>query len=231
MNKAEWKALWDGVTTHTEAAEAVKASGKGSTEKKISKAATSLVDLLGEAEGLDTEATENLVSALDALVAEMDKATTEVFDLTEGQQYADAIGALLETPILRPETFGETEAREMLARWKAATGRKPRGEGSGDANMVGVPVKITFDYPEGSEIDLRDWVRHNSTESSLSNEISKRARIIDGIAAGTGYKRPESASKEWKAAMAAIKAGETGPWVVNVPTGKGNMKATMVVDA
>lgn len=206
-----------------ETAEAAKEAAGGSPERKAAREATSLADYLT---GTDTEENGILATFLTDLVGNLTGETADLFDKTDGQKMADAIGTLLALDEdYRPAGFDADKATDLLARWKGATGRRGNGGGSiPESQKVPCPIKVTFTYPEGSDVDLANEITHSSSWSSVSNEISKRARAIDGIDANAGYKRPESAATAWKAVRKAIIDGGEGG-TVTVPTEHGEMIA------
>lgn len=204
-------------------AEAHKAATTATPEAKAVKQARNLIETLG-----DLEAGEAILADLQAFVGSI--APTVEVDRQAGNDAATAIGGLIaaaqavEIPGFDPEA-----AATLLERWKAATGRRARGEAGGGADpkqAVPCPVRVTFAYPDGSDVKLSDTITHASTWSSVSAEITKRAMALAGLNRGEPYTRPAEAAAEWKAARASIIDGGAGG-VVTVPTPAGDMVATV----
>lgn len=208
-------------------AEEAKAAAAGTEEKKAARAAMSLADYLADrGKEEDSSLFWTLAETAEGLVGEV----ADLFDAEEGNKMADAIKSLLGIDEdYRPAGFDADKAEALVTRWKAATGRRGRGNGGGsipESQKVPCPIKVVFDYPEGTDIDLKPEIVHASSWSSVSNEITKRARLIDGIDVNAGYKRPEKAAAEWKAIRETIANGGEGG-TMTVPTEHGDLVATV----
>lgn len=225
MSPTKGAALLSGFDTTVVAAEEAKASAAGTEEKKAARQAKGLAELLGSLGGYDT-VQASLVETAESLGGKV----ADLFDTEEGNKVADRIKRLLDVdPEDQPQGFDVEVASDLLKRWKGATGRRGTGDGSSKSDPLPCPVKVVFTYPEGSEVKMTDHIRHTSTWSSVSAEVTKRAIALDGGERDGKYKRPESADTMWKEAKKAIKDGGVGGKVV-VPTKSGNMVAVLTAD-
>lgn len=214
-----------------EQAEAVKASKADNANAKAAKVGDAFLKALA-AEDVDTHAVENIDTAALTQAVEALRSVAGVSLADEAREQGSALASRLAKvlaldPEDRPSTFNAERGTALLTRWNAST-RRGRGPGSGGggegADAVGFPVTITFTYPEGADVDLSDSITHNSTWSSLSNEITKRAKAVSGREWGhREYKRPQSAADAWKAAVKALRDGESGPFTFDVDTEGGTL--------
>lgn len=224
-SSAPGAALLDAFEAVVSGAEQVKASTEVTTEIKAARQARSLLSVLLSADEGSILA-DNPVNLENALTEWLQAVPAEVsVDRTEGNALASKVTSLMGAAEYAPLGFDLERADALVSRWKSVSGRAPRGEGKSDpAQRVGFPISLAFTYPEGAPDTMPSAsIQHDSTWSSVSAEISKRACMLDGIGRGEGYTRPAPARDAWRAARKAIKAGEPGPFTVEVPTKVGAM--------
>lgn len=229
MAPSKGVAILDGFEGVVKSAEAFKAAASDSAPRKAARLSKSLTETLASIEGID-EVKEAVTAALAGLGTALTGVEGGTFDKAEGDEQARKIlGLIAAGEEFQPTGFDEARATDLLDRWKAASGRRARGTGESTtppSQMVPVPVRVTFTYPDGVDLSLRDVIQHDSTWSSVSAEITKRAMAIDGLERGADYTRPETARDEWRAAVKSIKDGGAGG-TVNVETQHGTMVAVV----
>lgn len=215
MVQGKGAALLSEFASEVETAKAVKAQNADSKGKRAISQANGLIKTLAE---MDTA--EALRDSLSEMVTQFSEVETAAFDKTQGMLLASVVKAQVETPEdYRLTGFDTDQAETLLGEWKTATGGRGPGSGSGDsAQRTPVPVRVTFTFPDSHT----EVITHNYW-SSVSNEITQRAKALEGFE-GKGYRRPEEAAKEWKAAATSIKTGGNGG-VVTIPTKVGNLTA------
>lgn len=215
MTPGKGNTLLADLLAETETAEAIRESNANSDGKKAASQANTLLTTL---EKMDVE--EKVRETLTEMVGRFTEVETQAFDKTAGALLASIAQAELAKPEEYQLTgFDAVKAEELIGRWKKATGGRGSGSTLSENAKPPVPIKVTFTFPDSHT----ETIQHGSSWSSVSNEITQRAKALDGFE-GKGYKRPEDAAQAWKAAVATIREGGSGG-VVTVPTKAGNLIA------
>lgn len=231
MAPTKGAAILDGFEELIGQAEAFREANRDSAPRKAARLAKSLSDLIGEGIGtMSDDDAQALIDTLDGFQSFLTTVEGGTFDKAEGDDTATKIAGLIAAgEDFQPNGFDAERAEALIQRWKAASGRRARGTGGSTtppSAQVPVPVKVTFTYPDGADLKLKNVIQHGSTWSSVSAEITKRAMAIDGLERGASYTRPATAQEEWRAAVKSIKEGGDGG-TVTVPTSQGDMVAVV----
>lgn len=231
MAPTKGAAILDGFEAVIDQAEAFREAARDSAPRKAARLAKGLSELVNEGIGtMSDDDAKALIDTLDGFQQFLTTVEGGTFDKAEGDDMATKVAGLIAAgEEYQPNGFDTARAEELLTRWKASSGRRARGTGESStppSQLVPCPVRVTFTYPEGTDISLKPVIQHNSSWSSVSAEITKRAMAIDGLERGDDYTRPAEAREAWQAAVKSIKDGGEGG-TVTVPTEHGDLVAVV----
>lgn len=228
-----YKAILSEFTEQVDASEKARENKSDSPEVKLARAARQVIQLAPEA--APTMPSEEVSAWLNSLSA----LSVDAFDRTQGDLLGSRIDALLKLdPEDAPASFASIadDARSALTRWLATKPGRRSGNGSGESTKESNPnqwldtfgidkVELTM---TSDALDAPVSIAHGSTWSSLSDQINRVSKVIDGMEDAPprtysyGIVDP-SARVAWRAFVADVKQNPNAHSEFNITLGKGTL--------
>lgn len=219
--------LFSTLTEQTAEANAHRENREDTPARKVGRSARTLHNLLTAEGGVeDVTIPDGLTDALASFLSSLPTGS-DAFDRSVGDKAAKAIEALVGVGMV-----DEAQAAEAIDAWRKARpgARSAKGEGESQGKPLvdkageSYGVRMSFAYPDGDlpEGMEKDTALHHSTESSVSNEITKRAKRLAGVEDGRGF-RPDEVRDAWRAFLNAAKEGNTDEHTFDWPLPDGRV--------
>lgn len=219
------------LTEATTEADASKGAKADSVEAKMAKAARTLLTV-PDAFGAPIPA------GVSKWLTEATTLSPEGFDRMEGDLLASILSSLSGVPeTFRPKGFDKVadKVAEAVDAWNATRPGRRSGSGSGESTTPASQKLATFGIGSvkltmtSDKLPEPRVVQHGSTWSSLSAEINKVAKVIDGKAdaAPGSYSYQDvdtAAGPAWRAFVDKVKADPKAKASFSVKLGKGTLK-------